>query len=887
MFKSLKAQLLLVLFSLVSLLVIEIVISKSTFTVFENQQRLAQSTIQKVQIVARLEKELIDLQRNVLIYKETGSKSVLDRTYSLVTSIDENINQFADIGFSGQNQANVDNFIIALKEHLNEYKTNFQEVEKSYAKRSALFENGINNELDTLGALVLTYDKKSYSLELQTDLLQIKLSAIKYINSPNFNLIKLFKNHISQLETDVRNGQLTSTQKAQFIDSLSAIKKSFNQLTQITRGYTYLVNVVMSGAANEFLYITKELSNLVSEEVASNKNSVEQETAAFSNFINFFLILTILIALASAAFFIRNVVNPIQSITTVFRKLAFGEAVLSIPELDKKDEIGELAKAAKVFSEKNRQTIRLLEQSEVQNKQQIEMNKALLLEKQKAEQATNAKSMFLANMSHEIRTPMNGIIGFVDLLKLTPLNNTQETYIERISYSSDIMMSVINDILDFSKIEAGKISIEEIEFSPSNVIDSLIQSLSPKAAEKGLAIRSFIDLSMPSRLKGDPTRIGQIILNICNNAIKFTEKGSVDIYVEYLKGESKPLQIRVIDTGVGMPPEACLHIFDSFTQADGSTSRRFGGTGLGLSIVKNLVELMNGEVHCESVQNKGSTFNVTLPLESTNNTSEVVFNGLALGYISNTESLLLPIKYWQQAGITLDLSTSYDSHTKAVGDISDVDTNPVIFEITSSTNLEEIKKQLKPLITELAPFGFIGNCDCVDLVNSMAKEFSAPKLTHPITPVSFKQFILSLTAKRTIKEQTAPIKSDSKDLYQGHVLLVEDNKVNQMVAGNMLTHHGFTFDLAENGLESLTAADKNHYDFVLMDMQMPIMDGYQAVKELRAKGYKNLFICGLSANAMKEDFDRAYEAGVDFYLTKPLTVDKFSDFLTEHYTNKS
>lgn len=883
MFKSLKAQLLLVLFSLVSLLVIEIVISKSTVTVLENQQQLARSTIKKIQIVAKLEKELIDLQRNVLIYKETGSDSVLDRTYSLITSVDENINQFADIGFTDKNQTSVDNFIIALKQHLNEYKTNFQEVEKFYAKRSNLFETGINNKLDTLYDLLMTDEYKSYNPEIKTYVLRVDLAAIKYIDSPSFSLVKLFKSEISQLETLVSNSKLTSQQKVHFTEALNIIKKNFNQLSQITRGYIFLVNVVMSGAANEFLYITKELSSLVSQEVESNKDSVELETAAFSKFINVFLILTILVSLASAAFFIRNVVNPIQNITSVFRKLAFGEAVVSIPELDKKDEIGELAKAAKVFSEKNRQTIRLLEQSEIQNKQQVEMNKALLMEKQKAEQATNAKSMFLANMSHEIRTPMNGIIGFVDLLKLTPLNNTQETYLERINYSSGIMMSVINDILDFSKIEAGQISIEEIEFSPSNVIDSLIQSLSPKAAEKGLAIRAFIDFSIPSKLTGDPTRIGQIILNICNNAIKFTENGGVDIYIEYLKGESKTLQIRVIDTGVGMPPEACLHIFDSFTQADGSTSRRFGGTGLGLSIVKNLVELMNGDVSCKSELNKGSTFDVTLPLESVSYNPEVSFNDLTVEYISTSDSLVLPIKYWQQAGITLNLSDSYNNHIKAVGDNSDNGTKPVIFEITSTTNLEEIKRQLKALITELAPFGFIGNCDCNDLTIAMAKEFSAPKLTHPITPVSFKQFILSLTTKKMVNEQKAPVKTKSKHLYQGHVLLVEDNKVNQMVTGNMLKYHGFTFDLAENGLESLSLVDKHDYDLVLMDMQMPIMDGYEATRELRLKGFSSLFICGLSANAMKEDFDRAYEAGVDFYLTKPLSVDKFSDFLTEHY----
>ncbi|MDA8621375.1 ATP-binding protein [Psychrosphaera sp.] len=876
MFKSLKNQLLLVLLSLASLMVVEIVIFKSTFTVFENQQKLAQDTIQKVQLVAHLEKELIDLQRNVLIYKETGSLSVLDRTYLLISTIDQDIKRFAEFEFPSKSQSTVSNYIKTLRDHLNDYKVNFQEVEKSYARRSDLFNNEINNKLNTLNTMLVEFHNGSPSPVLQTRIVEAKLNALKYINTPNSTYINAFKKSLNKLQDYIDQTSITSKQKEQSLLSLNSINRSFRQLSQTTRGYTFLVNVVMSGAANEFLYITKELSNLVNDEVTTNRASVEQETLAFSRFINFFLLLTILISIITAIFFIRNVVNPIQNITQVFKKLAFGEAVLSIPELDKKDEIGHLAKAAKVFSEKNRQTIRLLEQSEVQNKQQVAMNNELLAEKQRAEQATKSKSMFLANMSHEIRTPMNGIIGFVDLLRLTPLDKTQETYIDRISYSSEIMMSVINDILDFSKIEAGKISLEDIEFSISAVLDSLIQSLSPKAEEKGLKLRAFIDFSMPTLLRGDPTRIGQIILNICNNAIKFTEKGCVDIYVEYSCNVQNSLQITVVDTGVGMSDEECLHIFDSFTQADGSTSRKFGGTGLGLSIVKNLVDMMNGQVYCESKQYIGSKFSVTLPLEAADNTPAITFNEFEINYISLDAPLTLPGKYWAQAQIKLCILNQFSSDLFA-------SENPIIIQINAETDVDNIKKSVLMLKEKSINLGFIGHKDSLEHINTIIKDVNAATLIHPITPVLFKQFILSLQNKSNQTVQQNKVESNSRKQYKGHVLLVEDNKVNQMVAGNMLKLHGFTYDIAENGLESIKLVNKNHYDCVLMDMQMPIMDGYEAVKELRHTGYTELFICGLSANAMKQDFDRAYEAGVNFYLTKPLTVDKFSEFLSEHY----
>ena len=287
------------------------------------------------------------------------------------------------------------------------------------------------------------------------------------------------------------------------------------------------------------------------------------------------------------------------------------KAIVELRESQLSNEIGALARAAAVFQQKNEQTQQLLEESQQLNAQQEQLNQQLEQEKHKAEKATAMKSEFLANMSHEIRTPMNGIIGLIDLTLKTQLEEKQRFYLEKAAYSSQLMMGVINDILDFSKIEAGKLDISPTQVDLNPLIDNLIASLQPKATEKSLLLRIDVDPNLPAQILIDPLRFSQILLNLGSNAIKFTDQGHVELTFERHQNDIK-LQVR--DTGIGMNKAQLERVFDSFTQADGSTSRKYGGTGLGLSIVRQLVTLQHGHLEVESEPGQGSCFSVFLPL---------------------------------------------------------------------------------------------------------------------------------------------------------------------------------------------------------------------------------------------------------------------------------
>ena len=360
-------------------------------------------------------------------------------------------------------------------------------------------------------------------------------------------------------------------------------KADFFKLTQITQGNLFLVNVVMAGSANEFLYLSGELAS----QVTDNSEMTTQRTYALARSTQqngeLFSLFAILLAVVAALFSTKRILGPIHSITEVFKKLSEGVEVSKIPGSSRQDEIGKLAQSALVFSDKNRQTENLLSEAQRMNVQLENLNKELTESKIKAEQATASKSIFLANMSHEIRTPMNGIIGLIELAQQQDLSPTVRGYIDKAAYSGQILLSVINDILDFSKIEAGKLKIEEVSFSLHSLFDNLIAVIALRAKEKNLSVHFTVQPSIPPQVIGDPLRIAQIIMNIGNNAVKFTEQGRITIEFEgqlNSKGSTLSLTMRITDSGIGMNEEQLARIFKPFTQADGSTNRKYGGTGL-------------------------------------------------------------------------------------------------------------------------------------------------------------------------------------------------------------------------------------------------------------------------------------------------------------------
>ncbi len=847
-------------------LIVQIFLSRSGFETLYNDEQAIALSYEEVSLVYELERDVIDLQRNLLIYKEAASETSSARFYNLMSSVESKLVVFLELSKSDENQLAKET-IHRMAQHLVDYRENFGGVISGKKKHEKIVKDieDITEQIKQINEANLKHSK---FLDVQYHIEKSKNIMRKYLNSPDSDYIQEFKENVSHTISLLKT---KNNRNKESIKLIKRYKKSFLKLTHITRGYVFLVNVVMAGSANEFLYLGREIRKTVTEnqliltnEARINSQNI-QRNYKYSSGALFAMVMMM------AWFLIKRILLPIKGITEVFRVLARGDEVSQIPSTHRYDEIGDLAKAAEVFHTKNKQTHDLLEHSQDMIANQEVLNLQLAAEKDKAELAAKSKSMFLANMSHEIRTPMNGIVGLVDLLLKSEVNDKQRNYLNRVAYSGEIMMNVINDILDFSKIEAGKMEIESVEFEINSVIENLISSMGVKLEDKALDLRVTVDKTVPKILMGDPLRISQILLNLCNNAIKFTELGFIEVNFSYSSVSQGCLHIEVLDTGIGMNDDQIKTIFNSFTQADGSTSRKYGGTGLGLSIVKQLVLLMDGEIKITSQQGKGANINVQIKAQS-------VGDDKALTRIeADVKSLLIVADVDSYNMIDTFLSNMPVSKTA----ITPSDYIHTTFEdgaiLLSSSFIRTVpdyKARIKDYQQQGIPIGLVLESSERHLKKELASKTGLDILAHPFSPKQCNHFLLNVfTATSFEKNKVSNTLKIEEVILSGHVLLVEDNEINQLVAGDMLESMGVSYEVASDGQQALDKVVSGiTFDLVLMDVQMPVMDGYTATKAIRAAGFDKLNICGLSANALKEDFTRATQAGMNDYLTKPLQL---------------
>jgi signal transduction histidine kinase/DNA-binding response OmpR family regulator len=677
------------------------------------------------------------------------------------------------------------------------------------------------------------------------------------------------------------------------------------------RGKTIMDDIrVVIGAMQE------EERRLLSERsVAAKANARNTQVAILLSTVGaFVLLLVISVAIA------RSITGRVSEISVVAVSLKKGDTDQTLPLASTQDEITDLAQAFNTMTAKRRQ-----------------VEKELATTRDAALAAVRSKADFVATMSHEIRTPLNGVIGMTDLLLATDLDTDQQEMVETLKNSGEFLLTVINDILDFSKIDAGKLDLEVIDFDLRTAVDEVLNILAERASQKDLELIGLVYATTPLQLRGDPGRIRQILFNLIGNAIKFTQEGEivVDVSVIETATDKTTLRFAVTDTGIGIAPETQRTLFESFTQADSSTTRKFGGTGLGLTICKKLVALMQGEIGVISEKGQGSTFWFSIPFTHSSTSSPPTYpnatlQGRRMCIVESNDTIRFLLQHYAQSwGMICDVAQNgseglalLQQHAKGEHSF-----DIALLDHTLSETIQEDGISLAKRIRQDSEISHIP----LILLTALGKRGEGKLaqhagfngyLTKPIRHHQLQQCLQMIlgsdqqTNSSTTSHSSTLITRHSVEEAQAqtqvHILLAEDNVVNQKVAVRMLQKIGYRVDVVINGQEAAEAVGRTSYDLVLMDCQMPEMDGLEATRAIRKAESRNLEvrskkaetdhsetpdtlllaahcsrvpIIALTANALSGDRETCLEAGMDDFLTKPIRIEELGTMICKWLPN--
>ncbi|SFK38538.1 response regulator [Methylophaga sulfidovorans] len=853
-------------------------------------------SISYTRLMSEVEADIIELNRKILVFRITDSQSSIADIQKLLKSLKISIKTLSVSSESSQGAAKIyPKFMLSI-ENLYEKIAKLNDERTVLKQLHIQLDNGFNNVYDMLDTMtkqhketqdvVLLYEIRSsiaFAQNQITQYFQSRANKTRLNFIEKFNIAKTDITRYSELET-------TSEKEKQLLtklnNQLDTLKKTFFRTVQADRNFVFLVNVVIAGEASELKSLSIQLKDYSIERQVSLLSDTNDNLKLykFIAFVGSFFLMLIAILISSRVS--QAITKPISDISKTFGDISKGLEIKSIPGINRQDEIGTLARSATLFKQNADETKRLLNETKELAKALSLREVELELSAKKANLAADTKSAFLANMSHEIRTPMNGILGMINLLSDTQLTEKQHQFAHNIKISAESLMRIINDILDYSKIESGKLSIEETSFNLEKLISDIGRVVEPNAHNKGLQVLCPANAIENVHIISDSVRLRQILLNLLSNAIKFTESGSIElsVIIKSVDESSLSISFSVKDTGIGISENELGNLFERFSQLDSALTRKAGGTGLGLAISAELVSMLGGKLEVKSNVGEGSTFYFTIEVKKIEDTvpRQLTASSTQFFVYTNDEKFgaylsSLFSKWGSELQLTSSLLLIESTVNREDNDLV------LLVDSTMLNHINETKlKQLKSKKIKIILLSSLAD----DFSHSILNDLSDETVIKPVGASDLFNASCSLTEQFTAQhtwETNSQFDAPVQPEFSSIILLVEDDEINQMVAKGILAKYGISVDIAENGEAALNKLREKHYDMVLMDCMMPIMDGFTATQRLRDghAGDLNLSIpvIALTADVMEGVKEKCLSAGMSDYITKPIMPDTLLDIL--------